>query len=195
MGIYRGGRDTTESYRNLDVRRWQRDKLLNAGSSFGWEWSHEGEVLASIGVRAETGRVVLSYRHRLNDEPWQDVEYSVLIEWTPCQFGGSRAWFLCPARGCGRRVAILYSGVIFACRKCHRLIYQCQKQRVWERAMSRARKIRMKLGGSPDVTEWFPPKPKGMHWSTYERLRLEAESASDKMWPPWFLKRMQLESQ
>jgi len=70
MGMYRGGRDTTESYRNLDVRRWQRDKLLNAGSSFGWQWSHNGEVIASINVRAETGRVILSYRHRLNEEPW-----------------------------------------------------------------------------------------------------------------------------
>jgi hypothetical protein len=92
-----------------------------------------------IGVRAETGRVILSYRHRLNEEPGQDVEYLVLIEWTPCEFGGSRAWFLCPARGCGRRVAILYSGTTFACRKCHKLIYQSQKQRVWQRAMSRAR--------------------------------------------------------
>ena len=147
-GTYCGGRDTTESYRNLDVRRWQRDKLLTAGSFFGWQWSHEGEVLASIGVRAETSRVILSYRHRFNEEPWQDVEYPVLIEWTPCEFGGSRAWFLCPARGCGRRVAILYSGTIFfACRHCHQLQYQSQERRVWQRAMSRVRKIRVKLGG------------------------------------------------
>ena len=37
-------------------------------------------MIASIGVRAETDRVILSYRHRLNEEPWHDVEYPVLIE-------------------------------------------------------------------------------------------------------------------
>ena len=61
--------------------------------------------------------------------------------------------------------------------------------------MSRARKIEVKLGGSPDITGWFPPRPKGMHWSKYELLHSEAEKASDKMWPPWLLKHMQLESQ
>ena len=187
MGIYRGGRDTTESYRNLDVRRWQREKLLNAGSSFGWQWSHDGEVLASIGVRAETGRVILSYRHRQDEEPWRSVEYPVLLEWTPCQFGGSRAWFLCPSKGCGRRVATSTEARFL------RVVtvidsYIKASTSVWERAMSRARKIRVKLGGSPDITEWFPPKPKGMHRSTYERLHSEAEKASDKMWPPWVLK-------
>jgi hypothetical protein len=29
----------------------------------------------------------------------------------------------------------------------------------------------MQLGGSPNISDKFPDKPKGMHWQTYQRLR------------------------
>src|SRR5262249_48961310 len=31
--------------------------------------------------------------------------------------------------------------------------------------------LRMQLGGSPNISEKLPNKPKGMHWQTFERLR------------------------
>ena len=43
------------------------------------------------------------------------------LTWTPCNFGGRRAWFLCP--DCSRRVAILHAFPGFSCRTCHRLSY------------------------------------------------------------------------
>jgi hypothetical protein len=58
--------------------------------------------------------VILIYRHRSGDTEWKDEHYAVVR--TPCNLGGSRAWFICPAVGCWRRVAILYGGGIFACR-------------------------------------------------------------------------------
>jgi hypothetical protein len=100
-------------------------------------------------------------------------------------YGGKRPWFLCPARGCGRRVAVLYGGGIFACRHCHRLAYQSQREQPHSRAM-----IRTTWGGSPSLGESFPAKPKGMHWRTYERLRLEAERAEARSWPPWLLRQV-----
>ncbi len=36
------------------------------------------------------------------------VEGVAHLEWTPCNFGGERPWFVCPGKGCAKRVAILY---------------------------------------------------------------------------------------
>jgi hypothetical protein len=74
-------------------------------------------------------------------------------------------------------VAILYGGSIFACRHCYQLAYDSQREQPYQRALSRAQAIWMKLGGSACTSDDFPPKPKGMHWRTYERLCLEAERA------------------
>lgn len=73
------------------------------------------------------------------------LRYPVTLEWTSLHFGGRRAWFLCPARGCGRRVAVLYGGSTFACRYCHKLVYECQRETADDRAMRRADTIRRRL--------------------------------------------------
>ena len=45
------------------------------------------------------------------------------------------------------------------------------------RKIRRLQKIRMRLGGSADMTEPFPEKARGMHRRTYLRLRERAEAA------------------
>ena len=119
-GLGQSGKDITSDYKALDVRRLQRDGLLTPGRSFGWNWTRDGETVASIQVRAETDRVILNYRHKSGGSDWQPMDYPVRLAWTDCTLGGRRAWLLCPARGCGRRVALLYIGGsgIFACRHC-----------------------------------------------------------------------------
>jgi hypothetical protein len=82
---------------------------------------------------------------------------------------------------CGRRVAKLYAaGDLFACRRCHGLAYASQQDRDRDTALSKLQRIKMRMAGSGSILEPFPPKPNGMHWRTYERLRSEhhvAESA------------------
>ncbi len=178
MGGFGSGRhwlsrkSTTFEYRRLDVRRWQRDGLLVPGRSFGLQWIPNGEVVASVYVRVRDDTVLLCYGHRTSGGAWQtEQQYPVRLQWTPCNYGGRRAWFRCPARGCGRRVAILYgAGGIFACRHCCRLGYHSQRESALDRALYRTQAIRMKLGGSGNILLPFPPKPKGMHRRTYQRL-------------------------
>lgn len=93
-------------------------------------------------------------------------------------FGGSRAYWLCPA--CGARVRFLYfTGDIFLCRKCSRVNYQSQQENksdcmrfynkgvaLVERHLDRWPRFR------PDgfsFCDWVPDRPKGMHETTYLR--------------------------
>jgi len=165
-----GSKSTTTDYRSLDVRRLQRDGFLKPGLSYNWQWLQRGEVVANIGIRTEADRINLSYRNKRGGEEWQDMNYSVALEYTACTYGGRRAWFRCPAVGCGRRVAKLFGGSIFACRHCHNLVYNCQREHLADRLARRADRIRDRLGWQPGILNGTGVKPKGMRWDTYNRL-------------------------
>jgi hypothetical protein len=165
----------TDAYHRIDVRRWQRDGFLTPGRAFNWQWTRNGGTAAWISVRTEADRVVMSYRHRRDGGEWKGEEHPVRLDWTPCTYGGQRVWFLCPVAGCGRRVALLYGGPVFACRHCHRLAYRCQREAFHERAARRADKIRARLGWAPGILNDAGDKPKGMRWRTFGRLVGEHE--------------------
>lgn len=62
----------------------------------------------------------------------KDFDYKVQITETPCNFGNTRYWFICPLtkddKQCGRRVGVLYkAGDWFACRHCYNLTYLSRK--------------------------------------------------------------------
>lgn len=174
---------TTNECHGLDVRELYREGLLKPGGWFSSRWLRGDKETASIGGRAYRDRVVLSYRHhnRMNGE-WEDVEETVGLSWTPCNFGGERPWFVCPGVvsgvACGRRVAILYGlGKYFLCRHCYNLRYESQRENKMHRALRRAQKIRTGLGGSANMMEPFPERLKGMHHDTYMRLFWEYDKA------------------
>src|SRR5271165_2605973 len=171
MARYGSGKATTDYHHRLDVRFLHRHGHLRPGAFFALGWSRGGIQTGLIQGRTTGNSIVLSYMHRaLGSDQWQRMEQAVELVRTPCHYGGQRTWFLCPAFGCGRRVGVLYSGSIFACRHCHQLVYQSQREQWQDRALRRAQAIRMKLGGSGSMAEDFPEKPKKMHWRTYERL-------------------------
>jgi hypothetical protein len=168
--------------RALDVRKLQRDGLLTPGLAFWLKWMRNGAAVTSIQMRTEVDRVILDYRSRSNGGEWQAMEYPVTLEWTRCHLGGRRAWFFCPARGCGRRVAILFGGSIFACRHCYKLAYECQRETDDYRAMRRADTIRLRLGWMAGIANLEGGKPKGMHWRTFERLKAEHDAFANAAW-------------
>jgi hypothetical protein len=122
--------------------------------------------------------VTLIYRHKSGGNDWQPMDYPVRLEWTACTLGGRRAWFRCPANGCGRRVALLYLGGagIFACRHCYRLAYACQRETADDRAARRADSIRERLGWQAGILNLNGGRPKGMHWRTFNRLTAEHDA-------------------
>ncbi len=175
-----GAKDAADDYLAVDVRRWQRDGLLTPNRAFGLQWTRNGETVASIQVVTEADRVILIYRHQSGGGEWKDERYPVRLAWTPCRYGGARAWFVCPALGCGRRVAILYGGGIFACRHCYRLAFASQREGANDRALRRADTIRRRLGWKPGILNGLGNKPKGMHWRTFERLTSDHEAFAER---------------
>jgi hypothetical protein len=60
------------------------------------------------------------------------------------------------------------------------LPYSSQRETYTHRMMRKARKIRQRLGASSNLFEPVWDKPKGMHWTTFERLR-ERERRSNEL--------------
>jgi hypothetical protein len=181
-----GGKNTIEGCRSVDVLEWHRRGYLRS-RWFSLTWSRDGEQVASIKVETQRHSPTLKYQSRSWGEDWSNVEQRIAIAWTPFRFGGERPWFVCSvtANGvyCGRRVTKLYgAGRLFACRHCYRLAYASQQEPVRRRGLGKSQKIRMRLGGSPNMLEEeFPDKPKGMHWRTYERWR-RVHNAAEERW-------------
>jgi hypothetical protein len=161
----------TEDCRTLDVRKIKRAGRLEQGSACNWEWSRNGNVIAGIHMQVGIDNVTLSYRQQAPGGEWRDMNYPVRLAYTPCHMGGQRVWWECPGARCHRRVAVLYDGAgIFACRHCYRLAYRSQQ---CNNAFGPADKLRARMGWVPGIAHPPGGKPKGMHWTTYERLLIE----------------------
>lgn len=174
-------RNTTEDHRSLDIRELRREGWLKPRGWKTMRWRRGAEITASIGILAMPDRLYLRYAQESWTGESQEREYSVTFSSTLCNYGGQRLWFICPGKGCSRRVAVLYLDSIFACRHCLELSYESQREAPWDRALRRSRKILAKLGTT--LIE-FPEKPRGMHWKTYSTLAREYQGALDCSWPP-----------
>jgi len=172
---------TTAGLRSIDIRKLKKWGSLQPGREGSLSWSRNGEKIASIGYRIEESRMILNYRHRPDGGEWEPIEQTIPFERTSCNYGGQRTWFLCP--GCFRRVAVLYKpGKRFFCRHCLDLAYATQHERPPLRLLTKAQKIRERLGASLCTDEPIWEKPKGMHWKTFERMKNKADEASEQSW-------------
>ncbi len=111
---------------------------------------------------------------------WVDaVAGNVRIAWTRLPSGGKRPWFRCPS--CDRRCGILYSiRSCIICRTCGDLSYESQNEPRHFRALTKAQKIRIRLGGSANMTEPFPRRPRYMHFRTYQNLISQYAAAAEQ---------------
>jgi hypothetical protein len=168
----------TTDFRSIDLAWLRRKGARNVGYSGTLRWLHNGHV--------EAGGLRLRYRVTPRGGSPQDINEVIPIVRTPMHLGGFRHWFECPS--CGRRCRIVYGGVRFRCRQCRGAKYESQYQhpaltlcdmrwRIRERLEERG-SLDSRLSGLDDG---LPPKPKGMHWSSYRRL----EALDDKLAGRW----------
>ena len=96
------------------------------------------------------------------------------------QMGGVRHYFRCPH--CFGRCEILYfTPRRIACRKCLRLRHLSQRCSGICRSKQRVVTLLRKLGGVGHSTdEPVPPKPKRMHWTTYNWKSARLEAATER---------------
>lgn len=150
-------------------------------------WSRSGETEPSsvielrMELRSNDGTAWLRYDLEHATRPTGPQHHLVRLATTPCRFGGQRWWWICPATGA--RVLKLYlpnGGDRFLSRDAYRLAYASQREGPTGRMHGRGRKLYARLGADYGrLLDGWPPKPKGMHWHTYdaicERLEVEAE--------------------
>jgi hypothetical protein len=167
------GKTVTSDSMPLDIRKITRKGLLVPGNSFTWQWLVNDRQVAAISIRVDFNQgMVLSYRIKSTGEL---VEQRVQTQTSPCHLGGQRQWFTCPR--CSKRVAVLYApGRYFACRDCGGLSYATQKESAGDRASTKADKLRKRLGWAAGILNGDGGKPKGMHWTTYQRLKSDHDA-------------------
>jgi len=147
-----------------------------------WRNTITGELDASVGYRLfwdnqQDGWVIV-LRYTVTElRTGQKVghEYHINLETSYPNYGGTRYWFTCPV--CGKRAAKLYLPPVkaeFACRECHSLSYQCQREESWMRAKRRGEKIKGRLRERVEKRGMLNCKPKYMHERTYLRLIYQA---------------------
>ena len=134
---------TVEECKDLSITRLARAGVFGSGSGVYWtsRWTTLGGQESSIGYsvwRRSSGDLYLRLGYTNTDGltgEKTDMDYTIDLATTPCNFGGVRYWFICPLaknwKPCGRRVGKLYlppGGKYFGCRLCYNLTYRCQKE-------------------------------------------------------------------
>lgn len=183
MGGYgsgrRGYKQKAEDCRSLDINRLNREGCLQSGWQGSWIWSTNGTEVGRINCKAAHRLFTLDYRVRQHGGDWESVTQSIPVTYADCNYGNQRPYFLCSGvingNHCGRRVGKLFAGgKYFLCRHCYNIAYNCQSEPRYDRALRRANKTRMTLGGKAGTVHWIP-KPKGMWQRTYQRHRMQIE--------------------
>lgn len=154
-----------EDYNAINVSDFYKAGVFTHGYIGGWQW---GNGKSSISINTSEKQLTLSYGSN-----GKSFNYPIQIDSTPCNYGGVRYWFKCPR--CNGRVGKLYidGNLLFECRKCKKLNYATQQDNKLDSTRLVMYRIREKLKWQYDsawMQPWHRIKPKGMHYSTFDKL-------------------------
>jgi hypothetical protein len=167
--------DRIERHPRLSANELRRAGIIdsNVRSMWGISPGSTVEFQISIDFDREPSRITVNAPRLQQQE--------IAVEWTECNFGGSRPWLACPA--CGERRGHVYLvRETWKCRTCHSLKYESQRLRPNDRSALKAGRIRSQLSRTAvAISEPLPEKPRGMRWTTYI-AKLEAIIKAEQVW-------------
>jgi hypothetical protein len=153
---------------------------LDINRAIGDGWIKPGAQRRAIVRWAERSDWIITANLTGTERGYLRIQIGPLDDWIelearPRHFGGRQWFFVCPYLN--RRAMVLWKppgARSFACRRRwgRQVAYASQFLDRDNRAYRGQRKIRARLcaAGGFDPDEWdFPPKPKWMRWSTYNR--------------------------
>lgn len=176
------GRRIVEGQYRLDASDLKRRGIYREGHAGSLSWTGpSGQPGPSIRVYGGTDAIRLEYAWRRDDEPWQTHQERIALCHRPRHFGGVETYFRCPK--CAHTVKRLYgAGVRYLCRHCHNLVHGSTQERPGSRATRKNQKLRRKLGAEIGLGDWIGPKPKGMHWKTFETISARIHAAEAEVY-------------
>lgn len=138
-------------------------------------WEVGGGVIVEISAEPDRSRVEYTVTRRIPGQDVQEVAHQASVTWSLVGNGGCRAWLHCTRQSCHRRAPRLYLvGADLFCRVCAGIRYESKNRTPLLRARVSADRLRVRLGAEMGPDALLPySKPKGMHWSTYDRLFAE----------------------
>ena len=166
-------RTTLESGLKLDLNTLRRRGLIRPGEKCGvvirWTNTYTGEEIA---------RGVMKSNMEGTYEGWlriqiEDLNQTIILVPKPRHFGGYQWYFVCPVMNRCASVLWMPLGATRFCSRqawSRRVAYASQFLDPDNRAHRGQAKIKARLIADLDPDEWdLPPKPKWMHWRTYNR--------------------------
>ena len=169
----------------LDMNKLLRDGFGKGGEqrmgSITWTRIPYGEVVASGTIAIDIRSTPFGWLTLALGRFQQRIQLHAA--WR--NFGGCQWYFICPVTGRDASVLWLPPGASrFQSRQSwgRQVAYGSQFQTWHDRALTRAQDIRYRLGGKEYISllESLPlPKPKGMHWRTYQRKIQRCEACED----------------
>ena len=172
-----------EEYPRIDIREWYRQFLMLPSLTFRLTLCTNRNADREINVYPWFKHVVITHINQPANANLYSAEEKIEIDFTICNYGGKRPWFVCPVVNCNKRAAILYfANEGFRCRHCAKLAYASQYENGGASALRKLKKLMNKLGAQSDLTFSLPNKPARMHGYRYLTLLHEAIDAQARCW-------------
>jgi hypothetical protein len=155
---------TTSELLALRVIDLKKHGVFNTERPAVLTFSRQKRCIDAYGISKANSDLFVVRMSDLMSDDYNQSGLLIKIDETHCHYGGVRHWFKCPE--CDSRVGVLYDLNNLKCRKCHDLLYPCQRDDQYSHLVRSQMRLLEKVGYPVDWQSRFLPRPKGMHETT-----------------------------